>query len=227
MISLVGSASIAQQLNAISNEGVVNVLIVIMGLGSCLCVFELWSCLPDRGECPYLGTLRALSGRVERFAAEVSLSRVGQVARKSRRKTYFHNHLEPLEGTSRGLAAPAAGYLVSPQFDSQGYLINAAGVSMAKDRSRSDLEALIRKQFPGMEHYFVQSKYLPKKTYDVHKAHQFFVYCGFVDSLSFPTNAQCWRSASVDGCCRLVLAEDPTFVHDPDCIPESRRRFRF
>lgn len=92
-----------------------------------------------------------------------------------------------------------------------------------------DLDHLLRTRFPGMENYFITETYTPSKKRgpDPHKGHHFFIYCGFIDSLSFPVNSQCWRSVSIDGLYKLVLAEDPEFVHDAEMIPETRRRFRF
>lgn len=92
---------------------------------------------------------------------------------------------------------------------------------------------LIHDKFPGMEHYWVSDHYespvTPQGRHQknhAHKAHVGYVYCGFVDSLTTPIQARCWRSVSYSGLVRHVMGEDPNYHQDENAIPETRRRFK-
>jgi hypothetical protein len=104
------------------------------------------------------------------------------------------------------------------------------------------IHQLLRTKYPGMEHYFLSGDRgssgtgMPRegvsygfhpdrwikgqKVPHPHKAHTSFIYCGFVDCLSHPFQGRVWRSTSLAGLNRLILADDP------DYIPETKAKNR-
>lgn len=96
--------------------------------------------------------------------------------------------------------------------------------------TEENLMELLQAKFPGMEGYFI-NKYTKTHKGSIiqgkwrtwpHVAHSGFIYCGVVDCYIEPYVTRVWRSTSIAGLMRLLLAENPDFV-PPVTYQEHKR----
>lgn len=237
-------------------KGFINVLYIALGICVARTVFDCWLLLlPDSSSRKGVGAKGRLSSHVEYFAPQTRRRRADECSQGSSGKRELHpgfTHTTDVVGAinkiysdyHRACELDQASPSVTEQRSSAGGCVSneeGAQVMPSKYQPR-DVIAMMMERFPGREHYWVSRLYEPLKNSEIRqlrsqgrkipdgaamKPHHFFVYAGFIDSMSEPTNAHCWRSVSCDALSRLILAEDPGFVYDPDRIPEARRRFRF
>lgn len=106
--------------------------------------------------------------------------------------------------------------------------------------TEESLLAEMKCKFPGMEHYWISQHYqstekvkrlqhdcdgtFSKMVRNQHKEHGGFVYCGMLDSFSEPIQGRVFRSVTLSGLMRLIVAENPEYT--PEESPQVKRRFK-